>query len=107
MHPAPPCRACRNTEDGETNTGVAPEQFFDRDRKGQSGCIRQHGVRHEVETVQTDLGGLFHDRPRELFALVPFLGGGPHNVRGEVVDPVFELLLFFVQRQRKFGHGYS
>ena len=37
------------------------------------------------------------DGPRELFLLVPFVGGGANYVLGEAVDPLLDVLLVLVQ----------
>jgi hypothetical protein len=49
------------------------------------------------KAVQPDLGGLLDDRPRELLALVPLLGGRTHDVLGEGVNPVPQLDLVVVE----------
>ena len=51
------------------------------------------------------LGRLLDDRPRELLPLVPLVGGGPHDVLGEVVDPLLDLLLVLVELEGEVGHG--
>ena len=45
------------------------------------------------------------DRPRELLPLVPLLGGGADDRLGEVVDPLLDLQLVFVEGEREVGHG--
>ena len=50
-------------------------------------------------------GGLLHDRPRELLALVPLVGGGTDDVLGEVVGPLLDLQLVFVEIEREVRHG--
>ncbi len=92
--------------DRHADPGVAPEQFLDRDRKGQAGRIA-HGVEEEVDTVEADLCSLLDDGPRELFAFVPFLGDGADDALGEVVDPLLDLELVFVEVQREVGHGHK
>ena len=64
-----------------------------------------NGVHQELPAVQADLGGLLHDRVRELLALVPLVGGGTDDVLGEVVDPLLDLQLVFVERE--IGHGHK
>ena len=59
--------------------------------KREAGRVAQHGVGHEVEAVQPDLGRLLHDRPRELLPLVPLGRRRADDVLGEVVDPLLEL----------------
>ena len=46
------------------------------------------------------------DRPRELLALVPLVGGGPHDVLGEVVDPLLDLLDVFGQLEGELAHRH-
>ena len=58
---------------------------------------------HEIERVQPDSGGFLDDRPRGLLPLVPLVGGGPHHVLGEVVDPLLQLALVLVEGVRKVG----
>ena len=43
------------------------------------------------------------DRARELLALVPLVGGRADDVLGEVVDPLLDLQLVFVEGE--VGHG--
>ena len=63
-------------------------------------------MRHELQAVHSDLGGFLHDRPRRLFALVPLVRGGPHDIARELVDPLLHLDLFFVQLHReRYGCG--
>ena len=64
----------------------------------------RHRVHDEVDAVQTDLGGLLDDRPRELLALVPLVRGRTDDVLGEVVNPLLDLQLVFVEVQREVGH---
>ena len=67
-------------EDRQADAGVAPEQLLDGDRQGEAGGVAHHGVGHEVDAVEADLGGLLDDRPRELLPLVPLLRRGAHDV---------------------------
>ena len=91
--------------DGQADAGVAPEQLLDGHRHGQPGGVAEHGVGHEVEAVEADLGRLLHDRPRELLPLVPLLGGRADHGLGEVVDPLLDLELVLVEGQGKVGHA--
>ena len=45
------------------------------------------------------------DRPRELLALVPLVGGGADDALGEVVDPLLDLQLVLVEVEGEVGHG--
>ena len=89
--------------DRHADAGVTPEDLLDGDRQRESGRVG-HRVHDEVDAVQADLGGLLDDRPRELLALVPLVGGGPDDVLGEVVTPLLQLQLVFVEIQREVGH---
>ena len=51
----------------------------------------------EVERVQADPGRLLDDRPRGLLPLVPLVAGGSDHVLGEVVHPLLDLQLVFVE----------
>ena len=90
--------------DGETDARVTPEQLLERDRQREAGVVAHRRLREEVEGVQPDLGGLLHDRQRELLSLVPFMGGGAHHCGGEVVDPLLDLLLVLVEGKREVSH---
>ena len=90
--------------DRHADPGVTPEQLLDGDRQRQAGRVEQ-GVGHEVHAVQADLGGLLDDRVGELLALVPLAAGGSDDGLGEVVDPLLDLQLVFVERCRELGHG--
>ena len=92
-------------EDRQRDAGVAPEQLLHGDREGEAGGVAHHRVGHEVEPVEADLGGLLDDRPRGLLPLVPLLGGGAHDVVGELVDPVLELHLVVVERRENSAMG--
>jgi hypothetical protein len=59
---------------------------------------------HELPAVETDLGGLLDDRVRELLALVPLFGGGTNDLDTELVDPLLELELVFVEVEGEIGH---
>ena len=89
--------------DRHADPGVTPEQLLDGDRQRQTGRV-EHGVGHEVHAVEADLGGLLDDRVRELLALVPLAAGRPDDRLGEVVDPLLDLQLVFVERRRELRH---
>ena len=89
--------------DRHADAGVAPEQLLDGDRQRQAGRVEQGGG-HEVHAVQADLGSLLDDRVGELLALVPLAAGGTDDRFGEVVDPLLDLQLVFVERGRELGH---
>ena len=69
------------------------------------GSVRPDGVGEELgqpfEAVQPDLGGLLDDRPRRLLLLVPLVGGRAHDVGGEAVDPVADVLLVLGELERE------
>ncbi len=69
------------------------------------GSVRPGGVGEELrepfEAVEADLRGLLDDRPGRLLPLVPLVRGGAHDVGGEAVDPVADVLLVLAQRQRE------
>ena len=91
-------------EDREADAGVAPEQLLERDRQREPGVVAHRRLREEVERVQADLGGLLHDRHRELLPLVPLVGGRAHHGGGEIVHPVLDLLLVLVESEGELGH---
>ena len=91
-------------EDGQADAGVTPEQLLERDRQRQAGGVADRGLGEEVEGVEADLGRLLDDRPRELLPLVPLVGGRADDLLGEVVDPLLDLLLIFVQVQGELSH---
>ena len=76
-----------------------------------TGSVRPIGspkhVGEEVPRVEADLGGLLDDRPRRLLPLVPLGRGGADHVGGEVVDPLLDLQLVFVELERERRHGSS
>ena len=94
----------RRAHDRHADAGVTPEQLLDGDRQGQPGRVGER-VQQEVEAVEAVLRGLLHDRPRELLTLVPLVGGGTHDVVGELVHPLLDLQLVFVEVQREVGHA--
>ena len=71
------------------------------------GSVRPRRVGEELreafEPVQPDLGRLLDDRPRRLLLLVPLVGGRAHDVGGEAVHPVADVLLVLGERERE-GH---
>src|SRR5215217_6228439 len=42
--------------------------------------------------------------PQHIFTLVPLVTGGPHDLLGEVVHPLLDLLLILVEIERELGH---
>ena len=96
----------RRTHDRHADAGVAPEQLLDGDRQGQPGRVAER-VQQELPAVQADLGGLLHDRVRELLALVPLVAGGTDDVLGEVVDPLLDLQLVFVEGEVSHVRSWS
>ena len=73
----------RRAEDRERDARVAPRQLLGHHRERDAGRVAER-VGDEVHRVQADLGGLLDDRPRRLFALVPFGRGRTDHVGGEV-----------------------
>ena len=90
----------RGAHDRHADAGVAPEQLLVDDRQRQAGRVGEE-LRQAFEAVEADLRGLLDDRPRRLLALVPLVRGGAHDVRGEAVDPVADVLLVLGQLQRE------
>ena len=90
----------RGAHDRHPDPGVAPEQLLVDDRQRQAGGVGEE-LRQPLEAVQPDLGGLLDDRPRGLLPLVPLVRGGAHDVGGEAVDPVADVLLVLAQLQRE------
>ena len=96
----------RRSHDGHADAGVAPEHLLDRDRQRESGGIAE-GVEQELPAVQADLGGLLDDRVRELLALVPLVAGRTNDVFGEVVHPLLDLELVFVECEISHDRSWS
>ena len=86
---------------------ASPQRELLRDeREREPGRVAER-VGDELQRVEADLGGLLDDRPRRLFPLVPLGRGGPDHVGGEVVDPLLDLQLVFVEIEREGRHGSS
>ena len=98
------CGSKSRTHDGHADPGITPKDFLDRNRQRQAALVT-HRVHDEVQSVQTDLCGFLHDRPGELFALVPLVRCRSDHVNGELMDPIFQLELFVAQGQREFSHA--
>ena len=92
----------RGAHDRHADPGVAPEQLLVDDRQAEAGGVGEE-LGDPFEAVQADLRGLLDDRPRGLLLLVPLVGGGAHDVGGEAVHPVANVLLVLAQLQRE-GH---
>jgi hypothetical protein len=90
----------RGAEDGQADAGVTPCDLFHDDRQEHPGRVAE-GVSDEIERVQADPSGLLDDRPRRLFPLVPFVGGGADHPSGKVVHPRLDLQLIVVQLERE------
>ena len=90
-------------EDRQRDPGVAPAHLLAHDREQQPGGIRE-ALRHELPRVEADLRRLLDDGPRRLFFLVPLVTGGPHDLFGEVVHPLLDLLLILVEIEGELGH---
>ena len=95
--------AQRAAEDRERDAGVAPAHLLAHDREQQPGRVRE-ALRHELPGVEADLGGLLDDGPRRLFTLVPLVTDGSHDLLGEIVHPLLDLLLILVEIERELGH---
>ena len=76
-----------------------------------TGSVRPVGspiaFEQEVDAVQADLSGLLDDGPRELLAFVPLLGDRADDTLGEVVDPLLDLELVFVEVEREVRHDHK
>ena len=90
--------------DRHADTGVTPEDLLDRHDHGDAGGVVHHHLGHELPAVETDLGSLLDDRPRELFSFVPLFGIGTHDIDRELVQPLLQRELVFVQRKGEIGH---
>ena len=100
-------RGCKTrTHDGHTDTCVAPKQFFNADWHRQPSGVG-HVVHEELPAVQTDFCGLLYNGPRELFALVPLLGGGTNDVFCEGADPLLNLELVVIELEGEISHAYK
>ena len=97
-------RSKAGPHDGHANPRVTPEQFLNRYREREAALVAD-GVQHELEPIETDLGGLLDDRPGELLTLVPLVSGRPDHVGGKRVDPALDLLLVIIQGERKLCHA--
>ena len=82
----------RGAHDRHADAGVAPEELLVDDRQREAGGVGEE-LREPFEAVEADLGGLLDDRPRGLLLLVPLVRGGAHDVGGEAVHPVADVLL--------------
>src|SRR3954452_4779321 len=97
----------RGAHQRHADAGVAPGQLLVDDRQHQTGGVGEE-LRQALEPVEADLRGLLDDRPRGLLALVPLGGGRAHDVLGEPVGPVADVLLILVQLEAERGglvHG--
>ncbi len=92
----------RGAEDRHADTGVAPEDLLVDDRHRETAFVGEE-LSDALEAVEADLGGLLDYRPRELFLLVPFVGGRPHHVLGEAVGPLLDVFLVLAQLKRERG----
>ncbi len=125
------CRRCRSTAGTHSMTcsgvplpampaAARPEPKIDRPMPASpqnsssraTGSVRpvlvaERRLGEEVERVEADLGRLLDDRPRELLALVPLVGGGADDVLGEVVDPLLDLQLVLVEGEREVAHAHG
>ncbi len=95
---------CRDTgggqtraHDGHADAGVAPEQLLDGHRQGEPGGVVHHGLGHELPAVEPDLGRFLDHGVREFLALVPLVSHRSDLVHGELMDPLLDLELIFVQ----------
>ena len=103
------CDACcgeATSHDRHAKASITPEQFFNRNWQSKTGAVLP-SVHQELPAVEPNLCRLLHYRIRELFAFVPFGGSWTHDVFGESVRPVFNLLLVIVEGHRKFTHTHK
>ena len=83
--------------------GVAPAHLLVDEAHEEAGRVGE-ALGDEVEGVQPVPGCLLDDRPGRLFPLVPLRAGGTDHVLRELVDPLDDLKLIFVQLERVVGH---
>src|SRR4051794_1408419 len=86
----------RGAHERHADAGVAPGELLVDDRQRQAGRVGEE-LRQALEAVEADLRGLLDDRPGRLLALVPFGGGRTHDVLGEPMGPVADVLLVLVE----------
>src|SRR4029453_11354226 len=91
-------------ENAQRDPGVTPAPLLAAGREQKAGRVGE-ALGHELPGVEADLGGLLDDRPRRLLALVPLVTDGSHDLLGEVVPPLLDLLLVLVEVERELGHG--
>ena len=89
-------------EDRQADAGVAPEQLLERDRQREAGGVapstpgrRSRRSRGRSWPPPATIGHGNSSRSSHSWA------AGPHHGGGEVVDPLLDLLLVVVQRQRE------
>jgi hypothetical protein len=87
---------CRDRQgrahDGHADPGIAPEQLFVDDWERQTGLVGPE-LRKAFQPVEPDPRGLGDQVPRRSLALVPVVRRRPHDLLGEAVDPVTDVLL--------------
>ncbi len=97
--------------DRHAKASVTPKQLLLHDRHREAGLVGGE-LLHRLKAVEADLVGLLDDRPRRLLALVPFVGGGAHDVLSEPVGPGLDVLLLLRElkgesRLLLFGCGHN
>ncbi len=86
----------------EADSGVAPEDFLEGDRRAKAGRFQPLPA-EEVERVEPDLRGLFQDGPGRLLALVPLGGRRPHDIPGKLMHPVAHIADILGQVERELA----
>ncbi|CAB5131966.1 unannotated protein [freshwater metagenome] len=90
------CCGQTRSHNRHTDTGVTPEDFFNGNWQGETTWIT-HGIHHEFNAVQTNLGCFLHDRPWELFTVVPLLSVRADVFNGKLMNPVLDLQLIVIE----------
>ena len=89
----------RRAHDRHADARVAPEQLLVDERQRQAGRVGEE-LGEALEAVEPDLRRLLDHRPRRLLALVPLVSGGAHDVGGEAVHPIADVLLVLRELER-------
>ncbi|CAB4636005.1 unannotated protein [freshwater metagenome] len=100
------CGGKTRTEDGKTNAGISPEQFFNGENDGEASWVSKV-CGHELPAVQTNVRCFLNDGPRKLFALVPLFSGRTNHIGCKSVNPIDQCLLIIVEVKAVIGHWRS
>ncbi len=82
----------RRHDDGQSDSGAAPEQLLHEHRQRQARRIADQ-VAIEERAVKAPQGRFFEHRPRELLPLVIFGGDRPDDLFGELVCAAGQVML--------------